>query len=357
LKAATVPVIKVPFFISHQGCPHRCVFCDQRIISSSAGALPTAGDILQKVAQWERSAKGRSLEVAYFGGTFSALPMGDQQKLLEPLQPLLKSGRVESVRVSTRPDAITPQVVRRLSDYGVRTIELGVQSMDDDVLELTGRGYDRSCVEQTIGWIMDGGLSVVAQLMPGLPGDSTEKSLMSLRQVIAAGVRQVRIYPVVVLAGTVLADMCRDGLYRPLELSEGIAISKRMLLHAMRNGVDVIRIGLQADEGLNTANILAGCWHPAFGQLVRSELFYDLLLQTLPCLGLENSVSIACHPGRVSDLLGHGRRNQLRLSDLGVELERIIADPELSPDAVVVHDINHHFKLSTLTDLDYGDFL
>ncbi|MEI6305805.1 MAG: radical SAM protein, partial [Deltaproteobacteria bacterium] len=197
--------ITVPFFISHQGCPHNCIFCNQRTISGSDGFLPDKTEILNKIYSWGRSAGERKLEAAFFGGSFSALPRSSQATLLEPLQKLLNDGTLTSVRISTRPDCIDTESVKWLMQRGVKTIELGVQSMDNSVLEASGRGHDAAASMSAIQCIKSQGLSVGAQLMVGLPGDTPDKSLRSLEQVIAAGADFIRIYPVVVLTGTELA--------------------------------------------------------------------------------------------------------------------------------------------------------
>ena len=159
--------VTVPFFISHQGCSHTCVFCDQRTISNTAGGIPTAEAILSKISTWQKTAGERPLEVAFYGGTFTALPVAIQDQLLHPLQNLLATGEITSVRISTRPDCIDTAIVNRLSQQGITTIELGVQSMDDEVLAHSVRGHSAADSEAAIRCIRDGGLSVGAQLMPG----------------------------------------------------------------------------------------------------------------------------------------------------------------------------------------------
>lgn len=329
--------VTLPFFISHQGCPQSCFFCDQRTISGSSGQLPGRDEIASKIRQWKQSAGDRPLEVAFFGGSFSALSPDIQERLLAPVQPFLADGTVTGIRISTRPDALDPPAIRRLADQGVRTIEVGVQSMDDRVLVASGRGHAAADSAAALGRIKAGGLSAGAQLMPGLPGDSRQSSRESLKAVIAAGADFVRIYPVLVLAGTELARRFRSGEYRPPSVDEGVAVCKVMLHAALQAGVPVIRIGLQADEGLNRDNVLAGCWHPALGQLVRSELFFDLLLRlTAPHDGVPRKISLGCHPSRVSDLAGHRRRNLTRLEALGIAVRRIEPDAGLSASQCAV---------------------
>jgi histone acetyltransferase (RNA polymerase elongator complex component) len=344
--------VTVPFFISHQGCPQTCVFCDQRTISGSAGQLPGSVGIASKIRLWKQSAGNRSLEVAFFGGTFTALPPDIQDQLLDPVQPFLNSGEVAGVRLSTRPDSLDVPTVRRLAEKGVRTIEVGVQSMDDGVLASSGRGHDAAASEAALKCIKDCGLIAGAQLMPGLPGDTPEISLQSLKRVIAAGADFVRLYPAVVLGGTELARRYLAGDYQPLSVDEGVAVCKVLLHSALHAGVEVIRIGLQADEGLNPDSVLAGCWHPALGHLVRSELFFDLLVYlSAPRAGVSQRVTLSCHPTRVSDLVGHGRKNMRRLNALGISVDRILPDEGLSRFECAVYGVDRR-KGSIISDLE-----
>ncbi len=322
----------VPFFISHRGCPNRCVFCDQRTITGCAGDLPTSDGIAARILAWRRTSGSRPMEVAFFGGTFTALPTGIQDTLLEAVRPFILSGAVSSIRLSTRPDALDRDRVQWLAERGVGTIEVGVQSMDDGVLTASGRGHDAESSVRALGSIRSGGLSAGAQLMPGLPGDTPSLSRYSLERVIAAGADFVRLYPVVVLRGTELADRYSSGRYTPLSVAGGVALCKVLAHTALRSAVPVIRMGLQADAGLREENIVAGCWHPAFGDLVYGELFFDLLLR----IGAEggfsrHQVTVGCHPARVSNVVGHGRRNIGRLREHGIVVERVTPDADLSP--------------------------
>lgn len=345
--------ITVPFFISHQGCPHTCVFCDQHTISGAAGILPGSSELVEKVRLWRCSAEGRPLEAAFFGGTFSALPIEVQERLLDPLQPLLASGELTSVRISTRPDCISEDNIRWLAERGVRTIELGVQSMDDGVLADAGRGHDAASSEAAIRCIKGNGLTVGAQLMPGLPCDTTAKSLESLERVIAAGADFVRIYPAVVLRGTELARKYLAGEYQPLDVARGLSFCKPLLHAAMRVGVDVVRMGLQADEGLSSNTVLAGCWHPAFGQLVRSELYFDLLGQLSAGLPADAPLTIRCHPLRLSDVIGHKKTNLIRLrSDR--KAVNVTTDNSLLPEEVAVDCLTHSIRGDLVKDLHFN---
>lgn len=345
--------VTVPFFISHQGCPHTCIFCDQRTVSGAPGSLPGNAEIVAKIAAWRLSAGGTPLEAAFFGGTFSALPIEVREQLLAPLQPLLASGEITSVRISTRPDHIDADTVEWLAERGVRTIELGVQSMDDAVLDSAGRGHDAASSEAAIRCVKAHGLSVGAQLMSGLPGDTPSKALRSLERVIAAGADFVRIYPVVVLAGTELARRFAAGEYCPPGIEQGVRLCKVLLHAAMQGGVPVVRIGLQADRGLNADSVLAGCLHPAFGQLVRSELYFDLLCRLTSGRAGAAPLSIRCHPSRISDCIGQGRVNLERLRQQGVSAS-VRPDASLLREEVVVDLFGRCIKGNVISDLYFN---
>lgn len=314
--------------------------------------MPTAEAILAKIDTWRQTARDRPLEVAFFGGTFTALPVAVQDQLLQPLQGLLASGEIMSVRVSTRPDCIDAATVARLSRSGITTIELGVQSMDDGVLERSGRGHSAAHSENAIRCIRSGGISVGAQLMPGLPGDTAVKSFNSLRRVIAAGVDFIRIYPVVVLRGTVLAQHFLSGDYVPLSLEDGVQLCKVLLHESMLAAVPVIRIGLQADDGLNENTVLGGCWHPSLGRLTRSELYFDLLCKLLSTVPAGTTCMIHCHPSRVSEVYGQGRINLKRLGNR-VASVTVTSDDALTKEELVVACLNHSIKGNIVTDLHY----
>lgn len=326
----------VPFFIPHLGCPHRCVFCDQEKVAGSKGVLPSAGEILERIGEYAQGAPGRGLEAAFYGGTFTALASSDQQRLLSPLQPLLSCGRLTSVRLSTRPDCVDDATARFLREMGVATVELGVQSMDREVLELSGRGHGAADVERAARALKGAGISVGIQLMPGLPGDTPERSLSSLTRVMALEPSFLRIYPTLVISGTELARQYREGSYAPLSLPRAVSLCKRMLLAARRAAVPVIRMGLQPTAELESPGvILGGPYHPAFGQLVESELCFDLMSALLAGLPWGSRVRFAAPPGRVSDLVGQKRGNISRLSRLfGAEVIAVFEDAALAPGAV-----------------------
>jgi histone acetyltransferase (RNA polymerase elongator complex component) len=333
----------VPFFITHQGCPHRCVFCDQEKISGSGGLLPSDDEICGKIAGYARSSGVTGLEVAFFGGSFTCLPRKDQERLLLALRPLMASGEVRSVRVSTRPDAIDDDGAAFLRAMGVTTVELGVQSMNDQVLELAERGHCAADVVGSVTRLKKERIIVGLQLMPGLPGDTPQMSLASLASVLALKPDFLRIYPTVVIAGTPLFRRYSEGSYHPLTLHEAVVLCKIMLHRALLSGIPVIRMGLQPTTDLaRPGAVVAGPFHPAFRQLVEADLCFDLLNRLIPYHNPgDPPVMVACAPSRVADVVGQRRSNIKRmLNERGVRIAAVQERPTLSTleIAVLRHD-------------------
>ncbi len=346
----------VPFFIAHQGCPHQCVFCDQVQIAGTTEGLPTTGEIEQKIATWLASSSWQTVEVAYFGGTFTGLAPADQRRLLLPIQPLIDSGKVCAVTVSTRPDAITPQNTAFLREMGVTTVELGVQSMADDVLKLARRGHDSHAVEQAIVCLKGGGMRVGGQLMPGLPGDTLVKSRQSLQRLLALRPDFLRIYPTLVIAGTPLAELYQQGSYATLPLAAAVSLCKELLHMALQANVPVVRMGLQPTDELQVAGVVvAGPFHPAFRQLVEGELCLDLLHKLTAGLHGGVPVTIHCNPARVSDVTGQRRINLRHLQSAhGLKIIRVVADQRLGRHELTVDFPGGSRTGNLLRDLDYA---
>jgi histone acetyltransferase (RNA polymerase elongator complex component) len=342
--------VTVPFFVSHAGCPHRCVFCDQRAISGSAGSLPDADEIVRTVSAYRETAGNRPVEVAFFGGSFTSLPRSIQESLLNPLAPLMAAGEVESVRVSARPDALSADDALFLRGCGVQMVEIGVQSMDDGILRRAGRGHFASDVEGAFRALRSAGLGAAAQLMPGLPGDTLAVTRKSLRRVMVLEPAFLRIYPTVVISGTPLAALSRSGEYAPLSLDEGVAWGKVLLLEALRAGVPVIRMGLQETDVL-ASSVEAGPYHPAFRQLVEGELFHDLLRELLP-VG-SGAATVRCSSADLSSVIGQRRCNIVRLArERGAELT-VIADAGIPRWRLHVESAAGSHSVSVLADLHY----
>ncbi len=349
--------LTVPFFISHLGCPHRCVFCDQVKISGSGEEIPDEAGIREKIAQYRNTGKPELTEVAFFGGSFTALPETVRERLLAPLQPMIAAGEVGSVRVSTRPDCVDAAAVSSLKEMGVSTVELGAQSMDDRVLELSGRGHGGKETEAAVSCLKEHGLAVGIQLMPGLPGDTPAKSIASLRRVLALNPDFLRIYPTLVIAGTRLEELYRQGSYLPMTLHEAVRMCKVMLLESMRSDVPVIRMGLQPTDELGKDGVVvAGPYHPAFRQMVEAELCLDLLSRILredPSMG--KTVTAFCSPSRISDVIGQNKCNtRLLAGQFGVTLAGVVPVPGMSPVELRLESGGWKMTGNMLRDLRYG---
>jgi len=348
--------VTVPFFIAHQGCPHRCVFCNQVSISGGPERLPEPGEMLERIAAYRASAGESRLDAAFFGGTFTSLPRSRQEALLAPLRPLLRSGEIASVRISTRPDALDRETAVFLGERGVETVEIGVQSLDDTVLSLAGRGHSARDAEEAVSLLSGAGFRVGIQLMPGLPGDTPETALASFRRAIGLRPGFLRIYPTLVFAGTELERRYRDGTYTPLTLADAVSLCKVMRHEALRASIPVVRIGLQATGDLREGGeMVAGPWHPAFRQMVEAELFFDLMSKLSCRVPQGEGVTFRVSPGRLSDAAGQCRANLKRLGEgRGWKGAAIRPDPRLSPLEVIMEAGNHVRTGSLLNDLDYS---
>jgi histone acetyltransferase (RNA polymerase elongator complex component) len=346
----------IPFFIPHAGCPHTCLFCNQRLISGVDAVVPTALQITETVRQWCARSTRRPVEVAFYGGSFTLLTQDQQELLLGALHPLFEQHQVSGVRISTRPDALDDTILAFLATHQVKTIEIGVQSLDEQVLLQSKRGHTAADSLDAIQRVRAAGFQVGAQLLPGLPGDTDEKALASIKGVIDAGVHFVRIYPAVVLADTALASLYKADQYQPPGLAQGIKVCARMVQFCLKADVPVIRIGLQAEEGLSADGaVLAGCWHPALGHLVKGQLYHDLVIALLADLVTTDGLQLFCHPARLSEVQGHACNNLQRWRQAGVPIMKVQANSDLKPDQVVLKTLQQKITGSIITSCIYEE--
>ncbi len=310
----------IPVFIPHEGCPHRCIFCNQRRISGQVAGPVSGRDVARTVALWLARAghrPGDDVQVAFYGGSFTGLDPVRQAELLGAVAPFLAEGRVGSVRLSTRPDYIDSGRLALLGRFRVTLVELGVQSMDDAVLARAGRGHGSEDVVRATGLLKEAGMRVGLQLLPGLPGESRRSLMRTVERVVSLRPDVVRIYPALVLAGSELARMYRQGAYRPLGLAGAVARVAWMKRRLAAAGIRVVRMGLQAGPELENA-LVAGPWHPAFGELVESRLMLRTtrrLLAGVPA-GEKVVLSISARDGSL--FRGHRSANIARLARLGL---------------------------------------
>lgn len=266
----------LPFFIPMEGCPQRCIYCDQYAIAGEA-ASPSAAQI---AAALERFAPDPESEVAFYGGSFTCLPRERQRYFLRAVEPALLDGRIGGIRISTRPDALDAELLDWLSGQGVRTVELGIQSFDADVLVKSERGYTPEVAELACRLVSSSGLRLGVQLMTGLPGDDEFKDRQAVRSAAELGAALLRIYPTLVLSGTRLAEDYGRGAYRPQTLEEAIHCCAAMMIMAEAKRLNIIRIGINPSAEVEAA-LMAGPYHPAFGGLVKEAVkmaqIHDLL--------------------------------------------------------------------------------
>lgn len=272
----------LPFFIPHLGCPQKCIFCDQRTISGRS-KLPTAAEIANSMAE----NKDKNCQLAFYGGSFTAMPEEKQLYYLQVAKAGLDAGFISGVRISTRPDCIDEETIERLKQYGVDTVELGVQSLNDETLQLAKRGHDAAAALQSVRLLKKCGLTVGVQLMPGLPGEDEKSIIYGAKKILAGKPHLLRIYPAVVVKNTEMAAMYQRGDYVPLSLEKAVELSAKITLWAAYYGVNVIRTGLNTDEHL-AEEVLAGPYHPAFGHLVKSYIWRQKVLWAIAEFGIIN---------------------------------------------------------------------
>lgn len=302
--------INIPIFIPHMGCPNTCVFCDQRRISGTCDPV-AASNIRETIEKYLSTSSSEDyLEIAFFGGSFTGIPRNQMMAYLDVAKEYLEKGVVSSIRLSTRPDYIDHEVLDILERYGVKIIELGVQSMDEDVLARSKRGHTGEDVVKAVQLIRDFGFEYGIQIMPGLPGDTLEKTLETANKVVELAPGQVRIYPAIVLKGTEMEKMYQEGSYTPLALEEAVRWCAVMVTMFREAGIRIIRIGLHYSELLEDA-VVAGPFHPAFGEMVDARVILNRIMDVIEEDGLMSCSGIEIHTwkGALSKTLGHKRVN------------------------------------------------
>lgn len=267
----------IPIFISHQGCPHQCVFCNQDRIARVVEEV-TAQDVEKTIDEYLESIKNKkaTIEVSFFGGTFTAIDVNKQKELLTVARAYKEKGLINKIRLSTRPDAINNYILDYLKEYKVDIIELGVQSLDNEVLRLSGRGHSDLDVVNASRLIKEKGITLGHQIMPGLPGDSFEKDIETVKRSIEMKPDLCRIYPALVIKDTPMEDMYKDGRYKPYSLEDAVTVSREMYKLYKEENIHIIRMGLQPTESITWGqDIVDGPFHPAFRELVEGSLICE----------------------------------------------------------------------------------
>jgi histone acetyltransferase (RNA polymerase elongator complex component) len=291
-------------------CPQQCSFCNQNQISGHSG-FPDVEEIKMKIETHLASftAHDREVEIAFFGGTFTGLPSKIQEKYLSIARPYVESGAVKGLRISTRPDYIDEENLQLLKYFGVNTIELGAQSLDDEVLLRCNRGHTSGDVTLASEMIIRYGFTLGLQMMIGLPGDSPQKSMATAQKIIALGARETRIYPCLVINDTELAKEYANGLFTPFDLEIAIRLSAELVQLFEKAEVKVIRLGLHRSEELQAGAMIAGPYHNSFKELVMTEIWNRILITGVNEIQSE-SIHIHVKPTELNFAVGYQAKNK-----------------------------------------------
>ena len=312
----------ISVFVPHNGCPHRCTFCDQRTISGETKA-PSADEVRALLAEQLPSLRERGMtaEVAFFGGSFTGIDRKYMVSLLEAAHDAAESAPdvYTGIRCSTRPDFIDEDVLDILCGYGMTAVELGAQSMNDEVLRLNERGHTAGDVENAAKLIKRRGLSLGLQMMTGLYGDKPEYCAETAERFIRLGADTVRIYPTVILEGTRLGELYKSGVYTTFTFDETVSLCAKLLRMFGEAEIPVIRLGLHASREVE-ARMLGGVYHPALREICESRIFYEDMLAEMTQLG-GSRFTVCTDPANVSRVIGHNKENREKLRESGFDFK------------------------------------
>ena len=312
----------IPIFVPHLGCPNDCVFCNQKSISGQAKQV-TKEDVKNIIEEHLKYIKKDSkVEVAFFGGSFTGIEEAKQEELLSAAYEYIKQKKVDSIRISTRPDYIDKKILKRLKKYKVKTIELGVQSANDYILKKAGRGHTFEDVVKASKLIRWYGFDLGHQMMVGLPESTTVDEINTAKQLIKLKPKMVRIYPVLVIKNTKLEKDYNEGKYKPLTVTQAVEVCKELVKLFVKKHIEVIRIGLQPTDTITNpdndkSEVVAGPFHPAFRQLVESGMWYDVIVEKIKQLNTKvKEVVVTVNPADVNNVIGQRKDNINNLRDV-----------------------------------------
>lgn len=318
----------ISVFVPHIGCPNKCSFCNQNTITGEK-VSPTSKDVESavKTAASHPSYSPENTELAFFGGSFTAIEKNYMCELLNVGYTFVKNGTVSGIRISTRPDAITPEILTLLKEKGVTAIELGCQSLDDEVLKLNHRGHTVKDVENASSLIKQYGFSLGLQMMTGLYGDTDEKSIATAKKIIELGADTVRIYPTLLLKDTYLYFLYQKGEYAPQTVEQAVEIVAELLTLFEQANIKVIRVGLHTVE---VDGFVSGPWHPAFGELAKSKVLLKKVLKIIKDKNIpKGNIEISLPKSKVSAMIGQKRSNVLTLEKMGYNAKIIIGENDM----------------------------
>ncbi len=312
----------IPIFVPHLGCPNDCTFCNQKKISGQTKNVK-AEDVKNTIEYYLNNFKddNKYIEVAFFGGSFTGIDVDKQKELLSVAYEYIKNKKIDSIRISTRPDYINKEILKMLKSYGVKTIELGVQSTNDYILNKSKRGHTFEDVKKASKLIRKNGFILGHQMMVGLPESTRQDEINTAKDLIKLKPKIVRIYPVLVIKGTQLEKDYESGEYTPLTVEQAVETAKDLLVLFNKKKINVIRIGLQntneiTDPNSKESQVVAGPYHPAFRQLVESRLWYDNIANEIKKVNSNvTHIQIDVNPSDINNAVGHKRINIEKIND------------------------------------------
>ncbi len=313
----------IPIFVPHLGCPNDCVFCNQKSISGQQKMI-TTNDVKDTIEFYLKNFRDKDakVEVAFFGGSFTGIDVGKQKEFLQTAYEYIKQGKVDSIRISTRPDYIDKETLKRLKKYKVETIELGVQSTNDYILKQSNRGHTFEDVKKASRLIRWYGFKLGHQMMVGLPESTRIDEINTAKELIKLKPKMVRIYPVLVIKNTKLQRDYESGKYTPLSVVQAVETCKELVKMFSKKNIEIIRIGLQntdsiTDPSKEESEVVAGPYHPAFRQLVESGIWYDAIVDKIKKLNAKvKKVEVTVNPHDANNVIGHKRENIEKLKEL-----------------------------------------
>lgn len=318
----------ISIFVPHNGCPQQCSFCNQKTITGKQHQ-PSAEEVRQAI-ETALARKGYVYEIAFFGGSFTAIDKDYMTELLNIACEYIDNDRIIGVRISTRPDCIDDEILALLKCKGVTAIELGAQSMDDDVLNANLRGHSSQDVVNASNLIKSYGFELGLQMMTGLYKDTDDKAIETAKKIINLKPKTVRIYPTVVLKNTYLAELYEKELYKPQTVDDAAELCTRLVPMFEANGISVIRLGLHSSPDIKK-NMIAGAFHDSFGEIVKSRYMLNRILKYPPA-----SYEIMVNPKSVSQLKGQQKRNIYFLMEQGYNVKVTVTDKVKVDDLKII---------------------
>lgn len=323
----------IPIFIPHLGCPNDCSFCNQKSISGQA-KMPTKDEVRKKIESDLKNFKEENsyIEIAFFGGSFTGIEKEKQEEYLAIANEYIQNKKVDSIRISTRPDYIDKDILKMLKKYGVKTIELGVQSTNNYILQRCKRGHTFEDVKKASKLIRRYRFRLGHQVMVGLPESTRLDEIRCCKDVIKLKPKIVRIYPVLVIKGTQLEKEYKSGEYQPLTVMQAVERCKEMVYLFNKHNVEVIRIGLQNTEEITdpkdkNSEVVAGPYHPAFGQLVDDSIWYDSIVDKIKKINVKvKEVRIKVNFADMNNVIGHKKENIKKLKEIYDVDVNVVAD-------------------------------